>query len=107
MTAKGSVHGRIRSHVITRSRVKRESLAQKCTSLANQCLCALKSDRLLAMLTGYSRVRTHNHYVKDVLGGAAVGIASAAWLTHPLSDRTRAAVDYGGGGLAVHVSHQW
>ena len=61
----------------------------------------------LAMLTGYSRVRTHNHYVKDVLGGAAVGIASAAWLTHPLSDRTRAAVGYGGGGLAVHVSHQW
>lgn len=50
MTAKGSVHGRIRSHVITRSRVKRESLAQKCTSLANQCLCALKSDRLLEAL---------------------------------------------------------
>lgn len=61
----------------------------------------------LAVLTGYSRVHTHHHYVKDVLGGAAVGIASAALLTHPLGERTQAAVGYGGGGLTAYVSHQW
>ena len=33
-----------------RSRAKRESLAQKCASLTNQRLCALKSDRLLARI---------------------------------------------------------
>ena len=36
----------------------------------------------LATLTGYSRVRTHHHFTKDVIGGAAVGIGSAFLLTH-------------------------
>ena len=61
----------------------------------------------LAALTGYSRVHTHHHFVKDVVGGAAVGVASATWLTHPLGERTHAAVAYGGDGLALHVSHRW
>jgi membrane-associated phospholipid phosphatase len=39
---------------------------------------------LLAGLTGYSRVSGNYHYWGDVLGGAAIGIASSYWLTSPL-----------------------
>ena len=39
---------------------------------------------LLAGLTGYSRVNGNYHSWGDVLGGAAIGMASSYWLTSPI-----------------------
>jgi len=36
-----------------------------------------------ASFVGYSRVETDNHYVEDVLAGAAIGIASSFYFTEP------------------------
>jgi hypothetical protein len=38
-----------------------------------------------ASFTGYSRVESDNHYVEDVIAGAAIGIASSFIFTKPLS----------------------
>lgn len=60
----------------------------------------------LATLAGYSRVRTHNHYAKDVVGGALIGIGSAFLLTHPLSGRTRATLGLERRTLQVMITSQ-
>ncbi len=36
-----------------------------------------------AIFVGYSRVESKNHYVEDVLAGAAIGIASSFYFTDP------------------------
>jgi len=38
---------------------------------------------LLATFVGYSRVRAHEHYFRDVAAGAAIGITSSYLLTSP------------------------
>lgn len=42
---------------------------------------------LLAAFVGYSRVESNNHYFLDVIGGAALGIASAYMFTVPLQEK--------------------
>ena len=61
----------------------------------------------LATLTAYSRVHTHHHFVKDVVGGAAIGAGSAFLLTHPLGPHSVASVGLAGGGLRIELSAQW
>lgn len=38
---------------------------------------------LLASFVGYSRVRAHEHYVRDVVAGAAIGVATSHLMTKP------------------------
>ena len=61
----------------------------------------------LAALTGYSRVHTHHHFTKDVVGGAAVGIGSALIMTHPLGPRSTASMSYARDALAINYSTSW
>lgn len=61
----------------------------------------------LATLTAYSRVATHHHFVKDVLGGAAIGVGSAYLFTHPVSEHSRALVGLGETGLNVGFLTEW
>ena len=61
----------------------------------------------LATLTAYSRVATHHHFVKDVLGGAAIGVGSAYLFTHPVSEHSRAMVGLGETGLNVGFLTEW
>lgn len=60
----------------------------------------------LATLAGYSRVRTHNHYARDVVGGALIGMSSAFLVTHPLSGRTRATLGLEGRTLQVMLTSE-
>jgi membrane-associated phospholipid phosphatase len=61
----------------------------------------------LAGLTAYSRVRTHHHFTKDVVGGAVVGTASSLLLTRPVGERAIAAVGYNSGGVKFIYSRSW
>lgn len=58
----------------------------------------------LAALTGYSRVRTHQHFAKDVVGGAAVGILAARITTHPFTPSSRLSLSYGHDSIAMTYS---
>jgi membrane-associated phospholipid phosphatase len=61
----------------------------------------------LAALTGYSRVRTRNHFTKDVVGGAVVGIGSALIMTHALGPRSAASLNYARDALVINYSASW
>ena len=62
----------------------------------------------LATATAYTRVSTHNHFAKDVVGGALVGLGSAYLMTHPFSARTRASLAMGENrSLWLDVNSQW
>lgn len=61
----------------------------------------------LATLAAYSRVATHHHFAKDVVGGAAVGVASAYLFTHPISEHSRAMIGIGEVGLRVGFRTEW
>ena len=61
----------------------------------------------LATLTAYSRVHTHHHFTKDVVGGAAVGVGSSFLLTHPFGPRTSASVGYGSDGVWARFASSW
>jgi membrane-associated phospholipid phosphatase len=61
----------------------------------------------LATLTAYSRVHTHHHFTKDVVGGAVVGVGSSFLLTHPLGPRSSASVGYGSDGVWARVASTW
>jgi membrane-associated phospholipid phosphatase len=61
----------------------------------------------LATLTAYSRVHTHHHFTKDVVGGAVVGVGSAFFLTHPLGPNTSASVEHGAEGTWVRFASVW
>lgn len=62
----------------------------------------------LAALTGYKRVHTHNHFTRDVIGGAAVGIVSA-WLVtgHFTTPRSTASIGYWDKTLVVNYATTW
>ena len=61
----------------------------------------------LAAATGYSRVHTHHHFTKDVVGGAAIGMGSAVLLTHPLGEHAHAMVSGNADSLYVNLAMQW
>jgi membrane-associated phospholipid phosphatase len=61
----------------------------------------------LATLTAYQRVHTHNHFAKDVVGGAAVGIASALLFTGRFTHGTTASIGYVDKTLLVNYATQW
>jgi membrane-associated phospholipid phosphatase len=62
----------------------------------------------LAAATAYTRVSSHNHFAKDVVGGALIGIGSAFLFTHPLGRNTLAALAPSeAGGVKVMVFSQW
>ena len=56
---------------------------------------------VLATATGYSRVHTGHHYTRQVVAGAAVGMASAAVFTHELGPGQQAAASAAPGGWSV------
>ena len=58
----------------------------------------------LAALASYSRVRTHQHFTKEVVGGAAVGILSARITTHPFTPSSRVSLSYAHDLVAVTYS---
>jgi membrane-associated phospholipid phosphatase len=61
----------------------------------------------LATLTAYSRVHTHHHFTKDVVGGALVGVGSAFLLTHPLGPNTSASVQHDVDGTWIRFGKTW
>ncbi|MDB5912581.1 MAG: phosphoesterase, family [Ramlibacter sp.] len=61
----------------------------------------------LSVATAYSRVHTHHHFAKDVVGGALIGSGSAYALTHPLDKNTKASLGVLPDGLAVVLSTKW
>lgn len=60
----------------------------------------------LAAATAYSRVRTKNHYARDVLAGAAVGIGAAYLLTSPF-EAGKASMTWRDGGVQVSYNLSW
>lgn len=61
----------------------------------------------LATASAYQRVRTHNHFTRDVIGGAAVGMASALLLTHPAGSHSRASLGYAAGTWVAAYQTEW
>jgi membrane-associated phospholipid phosphatase len=62
----------------------------------------------LAILTGYKRVHTRNHFTRDVIAGAAVGIVSAWALTgRYMPPRSMASVGYWDKTLTVNYASTW
>ena len=61
----------------------------------------------LATATAYQRVHTHNHYAKDAVGGAAVGVVSALMFTGRFSPHSTASLGYADKTLMVSYSTQW
>ena len=62
----------------------------------------------LAAATAYTRVSSHNHVAKDVVGGALIGVGSAFLFTHPLGRNTVGMLAPGeAGGVRVMVASQW
>ena len=62
----------------------------------------------LAAATAYTRVSSGNHFSKDVVGGALIGIGSAFLLTHPLGKNTVATISPAeSGGLRLMVMSRW
>lgn len=61
----------------------------------------------LAAVTAYTRVHTHHHSVRDVVGGALVGTVSAQLMTHRFSPRTAAALGYSHHMLQASLETTW
>ncbi|NMG46240.1 phosphatase PAP2 family protein [Aromatoleum toluvorans] len=59
-----------------------------------------------AALVGYSRVRAHEHYWKDVAAGAGIGIASGYFFTDP-RERTRVSVIAGPKAAHLQLTAFW
>jgi membrane-associated phospholipid phosphatase len=62
---------------------------------------------VLAGLTAYSRVATHHHFTKDVIGGALIGTGSAYLLTHPLDKHTSVTLVPEFGGAQFSLNRTW
>ena len=61
----------------------------------------------LAALAGYSRIRTHHHFTKDVFGGAIVGTGSAFLFTSPIGSHSASMMSYDGERIALSYFHSW
>lgn len=61
----------------------------------------------LATATAYQRVHTHNHYAKDVVGGAAVGVVSALMFTGRFSKRSSASIGYADHALTFNYTTEF
>ncbi len=58
----------------------------------------------LATVTAWSRVHTHHHFTKDVVGGAVVGEASAILVARWMGERRSASISYGSDGVSVRYA---
>ena len=58
----------------------------------------------LATVTAWSRVHTHHHFTKDVVGGAVLGEASAILVARWMGPRQAASVAYDGAGVWVRYA---
>ncbi|MEW6600251.1 MAG: phosphatase PAP2 family protein [Nitrospirota bacterium] len=59
-----------------------------------------------ASFVGYSRVEARQHYVHDVIAGAAIGIASSYFFTKPYKD-WNVQTEAGSGYYGVRLSRTW
>lgn len=57
-----------------------------------------------AALVGWTRVDSKNHYTRDVLVGAGIGIGIGQFLTKPIGKRLSVAPTFGGGGVGFSAS---
>ena len=57
-----------------------------------------------ATVTAWSRVHTHHHFTKDVVGGAVIGEASSILVARWMGPRQSAAVSYGPEGAWVRYA---
>lgn len=62
---------------------------------------------VLATLTAYSRVDKGHHYTRQVVSGAAVGLASGFLLTKPLANGGQVGLAPTGGGVALFYAGRW
>lgn len=61
----------------------------------------------LATVTAWSRVHTHHHFTKDVVGGAVVGEASSMLVARWMGPRQSASVSYGSDGAWVRYAQSF
>jgi membrane-associated phospholipid phosphatase len=61
----------------------------------------------LATWTAYSRVHTHHHFTRDVIGGAVIGTGSAFLMTHRLERAGGASLWFGPEGVGVSYARTW
>jgi membrane-associated phospholipid phosphatase len=61
----------------------------------------------LATATAHSRVRTGHHFTRQVVGGAAIGVASSLMFTSALAPGTRVSLLPTPGGLAFSYMTSW
>jgi len=59
-----------------------------------------------AMYVGWSRIDSDEHYLEDVLAGAAIGIAASAYFTEP-RDGLAVQFEIGGGEYYVLIQKRW
>jgi membrane-associated phospholipid phosphatase len=62
---------------------------------------------ILATVTAYERVHTNHHTTEQVIGGAAVGVASSFIFTHPLPDGGQVGVGMHGNGPWLTYARAW
>ena len=62
---------------------------------------------VLAALTGYSRVRAHRHYVRDVVAGAVIGAGFGYFLTQRIGGGVRVTPGTSQTALGLTVSKRW
>jgi membrane-associated phospholipid phosphatase len=60
----------------------------------------------LATVVAYRRVQTEHHFPRQVLGGAAIGLASAILFTNP-RNQVQVAIVPTRGGLAFNYAKRW
>jgi membrane-associated phospholipid phosphatase len=60
----------------------------------------------VACFVGYSRVEAEEHYVRDVLAGALIGVVSSYFFAHPI-ERVSLDVSASRGGSALAVRYSW
>jgi membrane-associated phospholipid phosphatase len=61
----------------------------------------------LATVTGWERVHHNHHYTSQVVGGAAIGVASAFFFTDPLPDGGRLSLGMRAGGPWLAYQRSW
>jgi len=59
-----------------------------------------------ALYTGYSRIHARRHHTRDVIAGAAIGIAASYWLVRPYHG-LRVTPEVDAGHVGVRVRYAW